>query len=176
MERLYQSIEVPFSIDIDLKKFIRQQTRCGIELLPNDVHRWIEFNINAVVLWTEVFYLPPYHSYDIHCDGHEVDNKCKLNYIINGDDSTIYWYRAVDINKIISSYSKSNTKYLKLEKNNAEEIGQATLMNFNLVNVGDFHTVVNGKNDRWCISIVVADKNSKERLNYDEVKSRLNTR
>jgi len=174
MKDLYLPISIPFSIDIDFKKFISQQTRCGTDLLEEKVHSWIDHKINATVLWTEVFYLSPYQSYDIHCDGHEIDNKCKLNYIINGSGSTMIWYEAVDENKIISAYSKSNTRYLKLDKSNSREINRAELTEFNLVNVGNFHTVVNSKNDRWCVSIVVGDKNSKERLNYNEIKLRLN--
>lgn len=174
MKDLYCSIEFQYTIDIDLTRFVGQQTRCSIDLLSKEIHKWVEDKINAVVLWIEVFYLPPYRSYDIHCDGHEVDNKCKLNYIVGGEGSTMYWYKAINNDRIISAYSKSNTKYLKLEKNNAEEIGKATLINLNLVNVGNFHTVINGENNRWCISIVVGDKITEERLNYDEVKSRLN--
>ena len=174
MNNFYHPVELPFSIDLDLTEFVDQQTKCNINLLPEKVHQWLENTLDAVVLWTEIFYLPPNRSYDIHCDGHEIDSKCKLNYIINGDDSVMHWYKAADHNKIIYAYSKSNTRYLKLEKTNAEEICQATLINLNLVNVGDFHTVVNGKNDRWCISIVVGDKITKDRLNYNEVKSRLN--
>lgn len=174
MKDFYFPIPLPFSIKIDSQRFTGQQTRCNCSILSKDMCQWVELNLDAVVLWTEIFYLPPNQSYDIHCDGHEVDNKCKLNYIINGEDSIMYWYRTVDNNKIDSAYSKSNTRYLKLEKTNAEEICQATLINLNLVNVGDFHTVENGKNDRWCISIVVGDKNTKDRLNYNEVKSRLN--
>lgn len=174
MKDFYIPISLPFSIKIDSERFTGQQTRCDSSILSKDVCQWVELNLGAAILWTEVFYLPPYRSYDIHCDGHEVDNKCKLNYIIGGEDSTMYWYKAIDNDRIISAYSKSNTKYLKLEKNNAEEIGKATLINFNLVNVGNFHTVINGLNNRWCISIVVGDKITKERLNYDEVKSRLN--
>lgn len=174
MKDFYFPISLPFSINIDSEKFIGQQTRCDSSILSKDMCQWIESNLNAVILWTEVFYLKPYQFYDIHCDGHEVDNKCKLNYIINGEDSIMYWYRAVDHNKIVGAYSKSKTRYLKLEKNNAEEISRAILNNFNLVNVGDFHTVVNGKRNRWCISIVVGDKISKERLDFDEVRTRLN--
>lgn len=174
MKNFYFPISLPFSINIDLTKFVNQQTRCQTNLLSDQMHQWIENNIDAEISWTEVFYLPPYQTYDIHCDGHEIDNKCKLNYIINGEDSVMIWYKAVEENAIISAYSKSNTKYLKLEKRNAVEINRAKLIEFNLVNVGDFHTVVNGANHRWCISIVVADRNSKERLSYDEIKSRLN--
>ena len=174
MKEFYLPIPIPFSLNFNLKEFVGQQTRSGPNLLNQDMHRWIETNINAVVLWTEVFYLPPNQSYDIHCDGHEVDNKCKLNYIINGEDSTLIWYEAIDKNKIISAYSKSNTKYLKLEKNNSREIARASLTNLNLVNVGEFHTVLNGGNHRWCVSIIVGDNKSNNRLNFDEVKSRLN--
>lgn len=174
MKNFYCSVSLPFSLNLDLRKFVNQQTRCQPELLPAEMHQWIKKNIDAIVLWTEVFYLPPYQIYDIHCDGHEIDNKCKLNYIVNGQNSTMIWYKALDESSIISAYSKSNTKYLKLEKNNATEICRATLTEFNLVNVGDFHTVINGENHRWCISIVVGDIESKERLNYDEVKLRLN--
>jgi hypothetical protein len=174
MKELYHNVSFSLSINLDYKKFIDQQTRCSIDILGDNIHQWIEKNINAVVLWTEVFYLPPYESYSIHCDGHELDDKCKLNYIVNGEDSTVIWYEAIDENKIISAYSKSNTRYLKLEKSNSREISRATLTNLNLVNVGNFHTVINGGNHRWCVSIVIGDKISKERLNYNEVKLRLN--
>jgi hypothetical protein len=174
MNDFYCPIPLSFELEVNFSPFMQQQTRLDINTIPPNMHDWVDKNLNAYILWSEVFYLRPFQSYDIHCDGHEIDNKCKLNYIVNGDDSKMYWYKAVDANKIVTLYSKSNTRYLKLEKNNAEEIGQANLVNFNLVNVGNFHTVKNGKNSRWCLSIVISDNISKERLNFDEVKLRLN--
>lgn len=173
MKNLYIPISLPFSIELDIKKFTGQQTRCGPELLQQNMHSWLEEKIDGIILWTEVFYLPPYESYNIHCDGHEIDNKCKLNYIINGDNSTMHWYEAIDKDKIINAYSKSNTKYLQLEKDNIREIGQAILTDLNLVNVGEFHTIQNGKDHRWCLSIVVGDSKTKKRLDFIEVETRL---
>lgn len=167
-------INLPFDVKLDLDKFTEQQTLCDKNIINLDLDRWLYDNLDAVILWTEVFYLPRYGFYDIHCDGHELDNKCKLNYIFNSNQSNIIWYEAVDPNKIIKSWSQSQTRYLKLEFSNAKELHRAHLEKFNLVNVGIFHSVMNVDSDRHCLSIVVGDKFSKKRLDFDEVKQRLN--
>jgi hypothetical protein len=164
---------IPSFNNIDFSNFIDQQTRTEKDIVSPDTQSWIFNNLNAEVLWTEVFHLGPKQSYKIHCDGHELDNKCKLNFIVNGEDSSMVWYEPIDYDKIESLYSTSNTKYLSLNKNNAKVVCKSFLNNFNLVNVGKFHTVLNGLKDRYCISIVVADTNTKERLTFDEVFKRL---
>lgn len=173
MNNFYYPISLPFEIDIDRFLFDQQQTRYDPELIQWEMHDWIRKNLDAYVLWSEVFYLRPYKSYDIHCDGHELDSKCKLNYIFNGENTTMHWYEPIDSGNIISAYSKSNTRYLKLEKNNSRELFKIQLDRFNLVNVGYFHSVENANRNRYCLSIVISDIETNERLDFDQVKARL---
>jgi hypothetical protein len=175
MNNFYRPLTyIPNLSSIDFSKFIEQQTRSSPDILPTELHSWINDKLHAKILWIEIFHLAPYQSYKIHCDGHELDNKCKLNYIVNGEDSTMAWYEAVDPNKIISAYSTSNTKYLRLDKNNAREMFKGTLTSFNLVSVGQFHTVYNGNKDRYCLSIVIGDLDTEDRLDFNQVLVRLN--
>ena len=163
-------------IDVDLsiyKKNKRNQIRVvkdimGVEL--NDILQ--KFNIG--IQWVEVFYLGDNADHSIHCDGHELDNKAKLNYIVGGKDSVMTWYKPISEDKIEKRTSPANTIYLGI---NTEDViatySTGMKEGFYLVNVGEFHNVWNKNEDRYCLSACLIDSRTSYRLNFNELQQRL---
>jgi hypothetical protein len=113
-------------------------------------------------------------DHTIHCDGHELDNKAKLNYIVGGKDSVMTWYKPVSEDKIEKRTSWANTIYLGI---NTEDVIATYSIGmkegFYLVNVGEFHNVWNKNEDRYCLSACLIDSRTSYRLNFNELQQRL---
>lgn len=161
--------EVDFNVYQTLNK---KQIRCNNNILKQETHDWLKSQLSLEIQWLEIFCLTPYSKHIIHCDGHEIDTKAKINYIVGGEDSSMIWYNAADENKIVKGISKANTRYLTIAEKDAVEIYSKHLQGFNIVNVGALHTVKNKRSDRYCISMAIADSESKQRLDYSDLVER----
>jgi len=175
MNQYTQKVNIPLDLShIDFASYKTQekkQIRCDKNILGEAGHKWFTNN-NMEVQWLEIFCLKPFERHVIHSDGHEIDSKGKLNYILGGVGSTMSWYTAPE-EKIIKGVSKANTRYLMVEDRDAVEVYKTELTDFNIVKVGPLHTVKNKAEDRYCLSIAIADKTTGKRLDYDELCSYL---
>jgi hypothetical protein len=169
-------LNLPFNLDdVNLSPFKikdRNQVKCSRNLIDSNIYEFLS-SYGISVPWLEVFYLSPRGSHGIHCDGHEFDNKVKLNYIIGGTNSEMIWYNPIDKSKVQTKMSPANTRYLGTDKDNVTEIFRSRLTKFNAVNVGILHDVNNTINDRYCISIALEDSISNKRLDIKELENRL---
>jgi hypothetical protein len=163
-------------IDIDLsvyKKNKRNQIRVPKDVIGVELNN-ILHKLNISIQWVEVFYLGPDADHSIHCDGHELDNKAKLNYIIGGKNSVMSWYRPISEDKIEKRTSPANTIYLGINIKDVVETYNTTMKDgFYLVNVGEFHNVWNKYEDRYCLSACPVDNRTSHRLNFNELQQRL---
>jgi len=176
MNEFTAQLNLPIVIDeVDYSKYQllnKKQIRCENTILKQDTHDWLKSQLSLEIQWLEIFCLMPYNKHIIHCDGHEIDTKAKINYIIGGEGSSMMWYEAADENKIVKGISKANTRYLTIAEKDAVEVYSKQLQGFNIVNVGRLHTVKNKADHRYCISMAVADSTSKLRLDYSELVDR----
>ena len=124
------------------------------------------------IQFIEIFYLPCYSSHAIHCDGHELDNKAKVNFVKDGRNSKMIWYSAKEDNLIETGYTKVNTKYLSIKEHNCKIIHSEKIISPCLVNVGQFHTVRTVDQERFCLSLAFIDLTRKYRLNFSELAQR----
>lgn len=175
MNQFTQKVNIPLDLShIDFASYKNQgkkQIRCDNSVAGALIHQWFDLR-GLEVQWLEVFCLRPFERHVIHSDGHEIDHKAKINYIQGGKDSAMIWYSAPE-EKIQKAISKANTKYLMVEDRDAEELFKKQLTGFNIVKVGPLHTVKNKAEDRYCLSMAIADKLSSKRLDYDELCERL---
>ena len=176
MNEFTVQLNLPIVIDeVDYSKYQllnKKQIRCKNTILKQDTHDWLKNHLFLEIQWLEIFCLMPYNKHIIHCDGHEIDTKAKINYIAGGESSSMIWYNAADENKIVKGISKANTRYLTIDEKDAVEVYSKQLQGFNIVNVGSLHTVKNKANNRYCISMAIADSTSKQRLDYRELVDR----
>jgi len=163
-------------IDVDLsiyKKNKRNQIRVFRDIMGVELNDILD-KLNIDIQWVEVFYLGDNANHSIHCDGHELDNKAKLNYIVGGKDSVMTWYKPTSEDKIEKRTSPANTIYLGI--NNEDVIATYNTEmkeGFYLVNVGQFHNVWNKNEDRYCLSACLIDSRTSYRLNFNELQQRL---
>jgi hypothetical protein len=166
-------IEVPYPLTFNTGKYKNQKQTTCIDLeLDKKFHDWLKKEFNLVVQWSEVFYLKPYDTHGIHCDGEEIDNKSKLNFIVGGQNSTMIWYEPVDPEKIIKKNTAVNTVYLSIETSNAKELFRKEISGLNLVNVGCFHNVKTMNAERFCLSMCLVDNTTNIRLSYTDLVNR----
>lgn len=167
-----------FSIpdNLDLSSFRignRAHTRTTPDSFGFDVEQSLK-EVGIKVRWIEAFYLAPGTDHTVHCDGHELDTKAKLNLVVGGENSEMVWYNCIDNSKIKKRTSNANTIYLGTDVDNVVETHRSTSMNgFYLVNIGMFHNVWNKEHDRYCLSSCLEDINTGSRLNYPELQKRL---
>jgi hypothetical protein len=177
MNNYCRKLDAPFSIKnvdfISYKKDLRNQVRCSNEIIEQDFHKWLAKTASAKVYWTEVFYLSPNFDHSIHCDGNELDNKVKINFVVGGNGSTMVWYQPVSQDKIIKRISPANTLYLIINPNDTIKVYEESLTGLYIVNVGMFHNVYNKQEDRYCISMAIADLTTDQRLTYAELIERI---
>ena len=155
------------------KKNKRNQIRVSRDIMGVELNNILD-KLNIGIQWVEVFYLGDNANHSIHCDGHELDNKAKLNYIIGGKDSVMSWYKPISEDKITKRTSPANTIYLGI---NTEDViatySTGMKEGFYLVNVGEFHNVWNKNEDRYCLSACLIDSRTSYRLNFNELQQRL---
>ena len=171
MNQLVTKLNLPIDLShinfSQFKQHEKKQIRCEKSLIGETVHKWFEDH-GLEIQWLEVFVLKPFERHVIHSDGHEIDNKSKINFITGGAGSEMIWYQAPE-EKIVKGISKANTKYLMVEDRHAEEIFRLKMNGFYIVKVGPLHTVKNKQEDRFCISMAISEKATGKRLDYDDL-------
>lgn len=164
------------NLNIDLtsyKKERRNQIRVPKDILGVDIEK-ILGSIDVKIDWVEVFFLGKNADHTIHCDGHELDDKAKLNYVVGGKDSLMTWYAGVDPSKIEKRKSLANTLYLGLNTDQITPSFSRTMEEgFYLVHVGIFHNVWNKDEDRYCLSCCLVDSKTNQRLTFPELQKKM---
>ena len=163
------------NLNVDLtshKKENRNQIRVPKDILGTDIKHVLD-SVGVKVSWVEVFFLGKDADHTIHCDGHELDDKAKLNYIVGGKDSLMAWYSDVDPNKIEKRTSPANTSYLAINADQITPSFSRTMdEGFYLVHVGMFHNVWNKHEDRYCLSACLLDSETNQRLTFQQLQIR----
>lgn len=176
MNKYCSKLNFPVKITADLSEYKvgqRNQVRVFKDVMGADLNNLL-LNCNVEIEWVEVFYLGAGADHTIHCDGHELNEKSKINYIIGGKNSVMSWYTPINETKIKKEISKANTLYLGLNIEDSCEVYHTTMdEGFYLVNVGQFHNVWNKEEDRYCFSICLMDKNKRYRISFSELQNRL---
>lgn len=172
VERL--NFPVPNGLDLSVfKKGNRSHIRTSPDIFGSEVEKLLN-RVGVKVRWVEAFYLGENMDHTIHCDGHELDTKAKLNLIFGGEDSEMVWYDCIDNSKIEKRTSNANTIYLGTDIDNVVEVHKTVSMNgFYLVNIGMFHNVWNKEHDRYCLSSCLEDMRTGHRLDYTELQKRM---
>ena len=176
MNQYCNKLNFPINVTTDLtvyKTECRNHIRVSKDIMGDKLNE-ILLSVGVKLFWVEAFYLGKNSDHTIHCDGHELDNKAKLNYIVGGKNSVMTWYEPIDNNKIEKRLSKANTIYLGINTNDVVETFSKHMEGFYLVNVGKFHNVWNKEDDRYCLSACLIDSVTGYRLSFTELQNRLN--
>lgn len=152
----------------------RTHVRVARDILGKEIDDLLA-SVDLKIQWVEAFYLGPGADHTVHCDGHELDTKAKMNFVVGGKGSVMTWYSCKDESKIEQRTSKANTIYLGTGIDNVVEEYSVEMDGFYLVNVGMFHNVWNRDEGRYCMSTCLVDLHTGYRINFYELQKRLGT-
>ena len=176
MNQYCNHLNLPVNVSIDLlsyKKVNRNHvSRIPVDSMGKELSE-ILLKLNIEIEWVEIFYLGKNGDHTIHCDGHEIDDKAKLNFVVGGEGSVMTWYEHKSEDKIQKRISRANTVYLGISTEDVTEVYSHEMQGLYIVNAGHFHNVWNKDDDRYCLSAYLADTKTKQRLHFKQLQLRL---
>lgn len=165
----------PVTIDHDkLKK--NYQTPIDFENINHDFIIFLK-NLGIQIWYIESFYSRPYANLNkqgIHTDCMGGDY-VKINFIYGGRGSLMHWYKVKETSSAPAVVEKTpiNTQYIPWRSDMVDLVESDPLIYPSLVQAGCPHNVTTTKEDRLCITVVLVDLITKERLTMAEAKLRL---
>jgi hypothetical protein len=162
MNPFYAHLKLPLELDLrPLAMFDTDTTAKGhIEVdrsrLPAALIDFLHLR-GMKVLHCEAFYTPPGHQMGWHADGKELTHQAKLNFAYGGEGSVMKWWALKDPNYPIKPAGNHiGKRYVAVPLQHLNQVAQAKIGQPSLVNVGQIHSMENGKTEeRWCLSIVI---------------------
>ncbi len=125
----------------------------------DDQHPELEkflLSIGVAIRDCQRFYIQPGGILPPHADCDHVNNYTKLNYVYQGKDSIMKWYRLNPDVVLVPGLTMANNKYLSVPLKDLTVVHTATVGFPSLVNSGQFHAVMNGSTEpRICYSFVL---------------------
>jgi hypothetical protein len=98
----------------------------------------------------------------------------KINYIYGGKDSKMIWYKTKDITHTKEGATGKPGSFIPYDLNEVEKIYEQTLSEYNMVQVGIPHNILNMLEPRWCLTIVVRHQSDYSRVTMKDIKNILN--
>jgi hypothetical protein len=123
---------------------------------------------NFFIEVVEVFYLFPNDAMSIHSDRSIPGDYAKLNWIYGGKDSVMKWYKILTASTAPTYTTPINSPSLQYKPYEVELVHTQQVGHPSLVQVGCPHNVVNGPEERFCVSIVFKHKSTRNRVTMYE--------
>jgi len=125
---------------------------------------------NMFIEVVEIFYLFPYGSMSIHNDRAVPGDFSKVNWIYGGKDSVMNWYKVLNGSGGGAPLYTTpiNSPSLQYRPHEVELVHTQTVGQPSLVQVGCPHNVVNGSEERFCVSVVFKHKSTRSRVTMQE--------
>jgi hypothetical protein len=123
---------------------------------------------NFFIEVVEVFYLFPNDAMSIHSDRAIPGDYAKLNWIYGGKDSVMKWYKVLGTPAAPLYKTPIDSPSLQYKAAEVELIHEQAVGKPSLVQVGCPHNVVNGPEERFCVSIVFKHKSTRDRVTMAE--------
>lgn len=147
--------------------------------LPKDImnQQFIDllFGLDIYIYLVEVFYKYPKDDNDkgIHTD-HLMGDYVKINCVFGGKNSRMQWWKtkpnALDTKELAETIIKTN--WIGFDINEVDPVYDCELSYPSLVQVGIPHNIHNPTEERWCVSIVLMDTKTKERIKMADAYNR----
>ena len=142
----------PFREDFNFKNYKFPHCRISQEYLNSELYTFLKKR-NLIITLAEFFYNPPDRKTTIHTDA-EGGNYTKLNWVFGGTTSSMCWYKENISNSSIKEKTTIGTDYITYDPHNVSLISKATIKFPSIVQVGIPHNIINGNEERYCLSIV----------------------
>lgn len=147
------------------EKFHIQYPRENIRQLEEWAHSY-----NLDIGFSEAFKKYPGYNYPnaLHLDGYKFDNHVKINFVVNGGNSTMAWWRIKPGCEYRNLKTVVGTGYLWAPKEECDLVVEENLSRPALVNAGMLHSVENIDTERLCFSFMLINKRTGSKLLWDD--------
>jgi hypothetical protein len=138
-----------------------------------EVHQEVKdffYKHNFFIELIEIFYLFPNDVMAIHTDRSVPGDFSKLNWIYGGQDSVMNWYKVINgpSNRAPLYTTPINSPSLQYAPGEVELVNTQQVGRPSLVQVGCPHNIVNGPEERFCVSVVFKHKSTNKRVTMEE--------
>ena len=161
-----KSVSIPYQpiLDASIITAIRlRHVRFDVNKLNFDFTEYLK-KLNLYISLAEIFYTSPNSTTGIHLDVRH-DDIIKLNYIYGGHGSQMCWYTTNNQTNGEKKITAINSNYIAFMP---EQVTLAYTDNLNepsIVQVGVPHNIVNGQQDRYCLSLVLTENGKRITMN-----------
>jgi hypothetical protein len=124
-------------------------------------------SVNVYIRSVELFYCNPQHTGGIHVDANGGDF-VKINYVFGGEGSLMNWYEIKAGENPNFGVTPANTFYWNWRPHQAIPAHSHTVKFPTLVQVGKPHQVNTTDEARLCVSIIIADTQTKELIKFED--------
>ena len=133
-------------------------------------------SVGVSILKCHRFYIQPGGVILPHADGDHINNYAKLNYVHQGQNTIMKWYRLNHNVVLTPGVGDIKSKYLSAPLKDLTEAHAAPIGFPSLVNSGQIHSVINNSTEpRICYSFILTyAENPKHNLNWDDAVIRFN--
>jgi hypothetical protein len=125
--------------------------------------------LNLKISWIELFYRGPSNleDFDIHTDSLGGDY-IKINWNFGGKGSIMQWYTIKDGLEKEPSKTAIGSLYMSYLPQEVEIVHRQPVKFPSIIQAGSPHNVYNPEEDRFCLSIMLRDKTTNNRLTMGE--------
>jgi hypothetical protein len=157
-----KSVSIPYDPVLDTSIITRIQ-RPHVKFTVSQLNiEFIEYlkNLNLHISFVEVFYTKPNSITDIHIDASPGDIT-KINYIYGGLDSQMIWYAPNYETCGEKKITCVNSNYVAFSSDEVTQVYADYLTKPSIVQVGVPHNIINIKQARHCLSLVITENNQR---------------
>ena len=168
MENIFcKHLNLDFDINLSIidqfkNNVIDRHKTFRIAIVDNNLQNFLK-PLNVVTRSPACFYTPPRADRgNHHIDSNQFDNMVKLNYVVNGQNTVMQWFKFNGSEEhIIRNKNKVGGGYLAFKPEGCELIWEEELKSPCLVNAGIPHNVMNRSDrGRWSVSYALFDLNT----------------
>ena len=161
-----KKLKLPFLFNLDIDETIFKTVPYQIDSTSPLISWLASINCEIARSGAELFYIPPSHTIPVHADGKHQDNKVKLNFQYRGNESTMKWYTPTASVAIETDNPMQLGPYALIKETDAVLVHTAKIGQPSLVNAGVFHSVENGTDHRWTVSIPIWNLDTMSNLQW----------
>ena len=130
-------------------------------------------NYGVKITYAESFYSPPPYIQRIHTDEFGGDF-VKINFIYGGHGSQMHWYKVKEnVNSNIVKKTSTSVNYIQWNPDMVDLVESDSIAHPSLVQVGCPHNITNKDEYRLCITVVLNDLVSSDRLTMSQARIKL---
>ncbi len=166
-DHLYQRLSFPFNVDHGSLPDFSEGSSNIVPYIITDPVLWSLFSeCHVYPMHSEIFVFAPKADICIHTDNYEINNMCKLNFMIG--EGMVSWYSPLNTNidKQIS-LTPIGSMYLEYSTDEVKKVLQKKVSGTFLMNTGVPHSFVNdSEHPCWIISIVLFNEATDKHLQF----------